>query len=288
MDHDAAPTSSPSLSRREALAVLAAAGGYALAAGPVLGQAIKTDTQGLVDGTVTVAGAEGTPIPVYEAYPAAAGEFPVVLVVSEVFGLHEYIRDVARRFAKAGYYAVAPELFSREGGLAQVTDMDKIRDTVMNAPLSRLLGDMRAAVEYARKQPAARTDRVGVTGFCWGGGMALGFAAMYPDTAAVVSWYGAITRPQKNEPKPVAVIDVADQIRCPALLLYSGIDQGIPVSDVEKLEGVLKAHGVPVEKVIYADAPHGFHADYRPTYREAAARDGWARCLAWFQKYLGA
>jgi carboxymethylenebutenolidase len=284
------PTHGPSmpLSRREALAALAAAGGYALAARPVLAQVIKTDTQGLVAGSVNVAGAGGTPIEVYEAYPATAGEFPVVLVISEVFGLHEYIRDVARRFAKEGYYAVAPELFSREGGLAQVTDMQRVLSVVVAAKLTRLQGDMRAAVEYARKQPAARPDRVGVTGFCWGGGMALGFAARYPDTTAVVSWYGAITRAQADDPKPLSVLDVADQIRCPTLLLYSGIDQGIPVSAVEQLEAVLKAHGQPVEKVIYPDAPHGFHADYRPTYHEAAAKDGWARCLAWFQKYLKA
>jgi carboxymethylenebutenolidase len=276
------------LSRRQALAALAAAGGYALTANPVLAQAINTDTQGLVVGTTNVAGADGTPIPIYEAYPAQAGEFPVVLVISEVWGLHEYIRDVARRFAKEGYYAVAPELFSREGGLAQVTDMKKVLDTVFNTPLKRVVGDLKAGADYARKQPAARGDRVGVTGFCWGGGIALTFAASYRDTSAVVSWYGAITRAHKDDPKPVAALDVAAQIPCPALLLYSGIDQGIPVSDVEKLEAVLKSAGRPVEKHIYADAPHGFHADFRPTYRADAAKDGWQRCLGWFQKYLKA
>jgi carboxymethylenebutenolidase len=276
------------LTRREALAALAAAGGYALAATPLPAQAIQTDTQGLVAGTVTVAGADGTPIPVYEAYPAQAGEFPVVVVVSEVFGLHEYIRDVTRRFAKEGYYAVAPELFSREGGLAQETDMNRIRSVFTNAPLKRVVGDVRAAAEYARRQPAAREDRIGVTGFCWGGGMALAFSAFYKDTSAVVSWYGAITRPQKDDPQPIAVLDVASRIPCPALLLYSGVDQGIPVADVEKLEAALRAAGRPVQKQIYPDAPHGFHADYRPTYRAEAAKDGWARCLAWFQKYLKA
>jgi len=285
---ETSPVHVPPLTRREALAALAAAGGYALAANPVLAQAIKTDTQGLVDGTTNVAGADGTPIPVYEAYPAQAGEFPVVLVISEVWGLHEYIRDVARRFAKEGYYAVAPELFSREGGLAQVTDMKKVLDTVFNTPLKRVVGDLKAGADYARKQPAARGDRVGVTGFCWGGGIALTFAASYRDTSAVVSWYGAITRAHKDDPKPVAALDVAAQISCPALLLYSGIDQGIPVSDVEKLEAVLKGAGRPVEKHIYADAPHGFHADYRPTYRPEAAKDGWGKCLAWFQKYVKA
>lgn len=285
---DANAPSPVTLSRRDALAALAAAGGYALAASPVLAQAIKTDSQGLVDGTVSVAGADGTPIPIYEAYPAREGEFPVVVVVSEVFGLHEYIKDVTRRFAKEGYYAVAPELFSREGGLAQVTDMSKVMSVVSSATLTRLVGDIRAAAGYARKQPAARGDRLGVTGFCWGGGIALGFAAHYPDTSAVVSWYGALMGAQKDDPKPLSALDVAARIPCPALLLYSGVDQGIPVSDVEKLEAVLKANGRPVEKHIYPDAPHGFHADYRPSYRAEAARDGWARCLAWFDKYLKA
>jgi carboxymethylenebutenolidase len=277
-----------SLSRRQALAALAAAGGYALAANPIPAQAIKTDTQGLVAGTVNVAGADNTPIPVYEAYPAKEGNFPVVLVISEIWGLHEYIRDVARRLAKEGYYAVAPELFSREGGLAQETNMDRVRSVVFGAPLKRLVGDMTAAVEYARKQPSARADRVGVTGFCWGGQMALTFPAFYKDTSAAVAWYGPPARAQKDDPKPIAALDGAAQIPCPVLLLYGAADQGIPVADVDKMEAALKAAGRPVEKVVYPDGPHGFHADYRPTYREAMAKDGWTRCLGWFEKYLKA
>jgi len=276
------------LSRREALAALAAAGGYALAAEPVLAQAIKTDSQGIVTGTVDVAGADGTPIPVYEARPDKAGAFPVVVVVSEVWGVHEWIKDVTRRFAKEGYYAVAPELFSREGGLAQVTDMQKVLGVVFNAPLKRVIGDLRAGADYALKQPAAQADRIGVTGFCWGGGVTLHFAAAYKDTKAAVPWYGSITRALKDDPKPLSPLDVAAEIPCPVLLLYSGVDQNIPVSDVEKMEAALKAAGRPVEKVIYPDAPHGFLADYRPSYRPEAAKDGWARCLAWFQKYLKA
>ncbi len=276
------------LTRREALAALAAAGGYALAANPIPAQAIKTDDKGLVAGTVNVAGADGTPIPVYEAYPAQSGEFPVVLVISEVWGLHEYIRDVTRRFAKEGYYAVAPELFSREGGLAQVTDMDKIRGVVFGAPLKRLMGDMTAAVDYARKQPAARPDRLGVTGFCWGGQMTLTFPAFYKETKAAVAWYGPPARAQKDDPKPLSALELAAQIPCPILLLYGEADQGIPVADVDKMEAALKAAGRPVEKVVYPAAPHGFHADYRPTYRSEVAKDAWGKCLAWFQKYLKA
>jgi carboxymethylenebutenolidase len=276
------------LSRRQALAALAAAGGYALSAGPVLAQAIKTDTQGIVTGTVNVAGADGTPIPVYEAYPDKAGDHPVVLVISEVWGVHEWIKDVTRRFAKEGYYAVAPELFSREGGLAQITDIQKVLAVVFGTPLKRVVGDLRAGVEYARKQPAAKGDRVGVTGFCWGGQMTLTFPAFYKDTSAAVAWYGPPARAQKDDPKPVAALDVASEVPCPVLLLYGAADQGIPVADVDKMEAALKAAGRPVEKVIYPDGPHGFLADYRPSYRPEMAKDAWGKCLAFFQKHLKA
>src|SRR5262249_30649435 len=161
-------------------------------------------------------------------------EFPVVLVISEVWGVHEWIKDVTRRFAKEGYYAVAPELFWREGGLAQVTDMQKVLGVVFNTPLRRVVGDLRAGVEYARKQPAAKGDRIGVTGFCWGGQMTLTFPAFYKDTKAAAAWYGPPARAQKDDPKPVAALDVAAQVPCPVLMLYGAADQGIPVSDVEK------------------------------------------------------
>jgi carboxymethylenebutenolidase len=276
------------LSRRQALAALAAAGGYALSAEPVLAQAITTDTQGIVTGTVNVAGADGTPIPVYEAYPDKSGDHPVVLVISEVWGVHEWIKDVTRRFAKEGYYAVAPELFSREGGLAQITDIQKVLGVVFNTPLKRVVGDLRAGVEYARKQPAAKGDRIGVTGFCWGGQMTLTFPAFYKDTKAAVAWYGPPARAQKDDPKPVSALDVAAEIPCPVLMLYGAADQGIPVPDVEKEAAALKAAGRTVEVHIYPDGPHGFLADYRPSYRAEMAKDAWGKCLAFFQKYLKA
>jgi carboxymethylenebutenolidase len=285
---DPNPKTPLSLTRREALAALAAAGGYAVSASPILAQAIKTDSQGLVEGTVRVAGADQTPIPVYEAYPAKEGDFPVVVVISEVWGLHEYIKDVTRRFAKEGYYAVAPELFSREGNLAAETDMQKILNTVFNSPIERLVGDIRATADYARKQPAAQGDRVGVTGFCWGGGITLIFPAFYKDTSAAVSWYGSIKRAQKGEQKPVSALDVAAQVPCPVLLLYGGADQGIPLADVDAEEAALKAAGRTVEKHVYPGVGHAFFADYRPSYNADAAKDGWERCLAWFQKYLKA
>jgi carboxymethylenebutenolidase len=172
--------------------------------------------------------------------------------------------------------------------LAQVTDMQKIRDVVFNAPLTRVMKDLRAASDYARKQPAARGDRLGVTGFCWGGQMALTYAGMNKDTSAVVSWYGSIRRAHKDDPAPKSAMDVASGIACPVLLLYSGVDQGIPVADVDALEAQLKAAGRPVEKHIYPSAQHGFLADYRPTYHAEAAKDAWGKCLAWFEKYVKA
>ena len=279
---DPSPTTPLPLTRREALAALAAAGGYALSASPIAAEAIKTDSQGLVEGTVRVAGADQTPIPVYEAYPAKEGEFPVIVVISEVWGLHEYIRDVTRRFAKEGYYAVAP------GNLAAGTDLQKVLGVVFNVPIERLVGDIRATADYARKQPAARGDRIGVTGFCWGGGITLTFPAFYKDTSAAVAWYGGIKRAQKGDQKPVAALDVAAQVPCPVLLLYGGADQGIPLADVDAEEAALKAAGRTVEKHVYPGVGHAFFADYRPSYNADAAKDGWERCLAWFQKYLKA
>jgi len=276
------------LSRRHALAALAAAGGYALSATPIPAQAIRTDAEGLTVGTTMVTGAGGVPIPVYEARPNKAGQFPVVVVISEIWGLHEYIRDVTRRFAKEGYYAVAPELFAREGGLAQEADIQKVLKVVFDAPLTRVVGDLRAATDHARKQPVARGDRVGVTGFCWGGQMTLTFPAFYKDTKAAVAWYGPPARAHKDDPKPVRALDVAGEIPCPVLLLYGGADQGIPVADVDQEEAALKAAGRTVEKRVYPDTPHGFHADYRPSYRPEIAKDAWARCLGWFEKYLKA
>jgi carboxymethylenebutenolidase len=257
-------------------------------AGAVLAQAIQTDTQGIVTDTATVPGADGTPIPVYEARPDKGGEFPVVLVISEVWGVHEWIKDVTRRFAKEGYYAVAPELFSREGGLAQVTDTQKVLGVVFNTPLKRVVGDLRAGVDHARKQPQARADRVGVTGFCWGGQLTLTFPAFYKDTKAAVAWYGPPARAQKDEPKPVSALDVAADVPCPVLMLYGGADQGIPVADVEKEAAALRAAGRTVEVHVYPEGPHGFLADYRPSYRPEMAKDAWGKCLAWFQKYLKA
>jgi carboxymethylenebutenolidase len=275
------------LSRRDVLKIGAGTtAGYAIAANPILAQAIRTDTQGLVAGGIKFQSGSDT-IPGYEARPAAAGKYPVVVVISEIWDVHEYIKDVCRRFAKVGYYAVAPEMFHREGGVGHIPNVQDILKIVLAVPRKQLLQDLSAVADYARKQPAARADRVGVTGFCWGGSTTIQFAAHYQDLGAAVAWYGPPARPYKDDP-PKTGFDVAHEIKSPFLGLFGEEDKNPPPEDVRKFEEMLKRNNKNVEIVIYKGAGHAFHADYRPSYRPEAARDGWARCVAWFDKYLKA
>ena len=275
------------LSRRDMLKIgVGTTAGYALAANPILAQAIKTDTQDLAVADIKVSSG-GDMIAAYEARPAAAGKYPVIVVVSEIWGVHEYIKDVCRRFAKAGYYAIAPELFQREGGVAHLPNIQEILKVVFNVPRKQILQDLRATADHARQQPAARSDRVGATGFCWGGSTTIQFAADYKDLKAAVVWYGPAARPYKDDP-PKTGFDVAQEIKCPLLGLFGEEDQSPPPADVRKFEDLLKRGNPNVEIVIYPKAGHAFHADYRPNYRPEAAKDGWVRCVAWFDKYLKA
>lgn len=260
--------------------------GYARGVMPVTRQAITTDTEGLEAGDLRVrSGADE--IPAYQARPAAPGKYPVLLVISEIWGVHEYIKDVCRRFAKAGYYAIAPEMFHREGGTGHLTEVPEILKVVMGISRQQILQDLTAAADHARVQPAARADRLGVTGFCWGGSSVFHFAAHRKDVRAAVCWYGPPARAYKADP-PVTGFDVANDIGCPFLGLFGEEDQNPPPADVRKFEGMLKQHNPNVEIVIYPGAGHAFHADYRPNYRPEAARDGWGRCVAWFDRYLKA
>ncbi len=275
------------LTRRDALKIgVGTTVGYALAANPVLAQAIKTDTGGLKAGDIKIKSG-GDTIPAYEAKPAHAGKHPVIVVVSEIFGVHEYIKDVCRRFAQKGYYAIAPELFVREGGVAHLTNVPDIVKIVYNVPRKQILQDLSAAADHARKQPGARADRVGATGFCWGGGTTIQFASHYQELGAAVAWYGFPAVPYKDDP-PKTGFDVAGDIVCPLLGLYGEADRLLPESDARKFEELLKAKGKNVEFVIYPGAQHGFHADYRPSYKADAAKAGWAKCLIWFDRYLKA
>jgi carboxymethylenebutenolidase len=261
--------------------------GYAIGVDKVLAQAITTDTSGIAAGEFEVRiGDYG--MPVYEARPAAGGPAPIVVCVSEVWGVHEWVRDVTRRFAKAGYYAVAPELFKREGGVGQLPNVQDIVKIVFAVPRKQVLGDIAAAVDWAKKRPGARADRVGITGWCWGGSVVYQVAATNPDIKAAVAWYGPLVRPFPDTPNPVSGFDVAKDIKVPFLGLYGDQDQNPKPEDVKKLEEMVKQVNKSAEFIIYPGAGHGFFADYRPSYNAAAATDAWKRCTGCFDKALKA
>ncbi len=259
--------------------------GFAAAVLPVVAQTqIKTDSTGLVVGEVSVpVGTEK--IAAYRAAPAGKANAPVVLVISEIFGVHEHIADVARRFAKAGYFAVAPELFSRQGDPGSYGEMAKLMAEVINkTPDEQVMKDLDATVAWARGQGAA-ADRLGITGFCWGGRTTWMYAAHNPAVKAAVPWYGPVAR--SYFPGDKTAIDRAANIKAAVLGLYGSDDGGIPNDTVEQMRAALKAAGNSrSEIVLYPGAPHAFHADYRPSYRKAEADDGWKRCLAWFAQHL--
>jgi carboxymethylenebutenolidase len=277
------------MSRRQFLAQMSAAGaaiaGFALASKAVAGEIITTPTKGLkvAEGKVASGGFQ---VPIYEARPAGPGKYPVVIVIPEIWGMHEYIKDVVRRFAQRGFLAITFEPYARTGGVLQIEDREALLRVVNAVPDAQVMGDLNAIVAYAKKLPAARADRIGVTGFCRGGLYTLLFAAQSPDVKAAVAWYGQIKPAKAAGIRTLGPLDVAAQIKAPLLGLYGEADQGIPVADVKEMEAALKAAGKTAEFVLYPDAPHAFHADYRPSYRENAAKDAWARCLAWFNKYL--
>ena len=264
----------------------AAATGFALVTQPVSAETITTPTGGLHTESLEIPRG-GERIPAYLARPAGAGPFPAVLVIHEVFGLHEYIRDVARRLAHAGFLAVAPELFFREGGTQHLKTFEEVLAVVRSVPDRRMLDDLGAVLGHVRGLPAC-TGKVGVTGFCWGGGATWLLVADNPAVSAGVAWYGRLMNWGDNGTlHPNNPIDLAARMNAPVLGLYGGQDGGIPVSHVEEMGLELEDHGKVHAFQVYPEAKHAFHADYRANYHEAAARDGWQRCLAWFRKYLG-
>jgi len=277
------------LTRRDMLKVGGAAtfAGYAVGVEKALGQVVKTDTTGITAGDFEVRIGDYA-MPVYEARPASGGPAPIVVCISEVWGIHEWVRDVTRRFAKAGYYAVAPELFKREGGVGQLPNIQDILKIVLAVPRKQLLGDVAAAIDWAKKRPGARADRVGVTGWCWGGGVVYQVVATNPDIKAAVAWYGAPGRPFPDQPAPVSGFDVAKDIEAPLLGLYGETDTSPTPADARKLGELVKMHNPNVEIVIEPGAGHAFFADYRPSFNAAADADGWKRCTDWFTKYLKA
>ena len=277
------------MSRRQFLARMGAAGaglvGFAIAANPVAGEVITTPTEGLkaADGKVPSGDSQ---ISIYEAHPAATGKYPVVLVIPEVFGMHEHIKDITRRIAREGYLSITFEPYAREGGVLNLPDMASVRKVVDSVPDGRVMGDLDALVAYAKVHPMARSDRIGVTGFCRGGMYTLLFAAHARELKAAVAWYGQL-RPAKTPGiRTAGPLDISAEINSPVLGLYGEADLGIPLADVKEMEATLKTAGKTAEFVIYPGAPHAFFADYRPSYRAEAAKDAWGRCVAWFNKYL--
>jgi carboxymethylenebutenolidase len=273
------------LSRREVLkfGAFTTVGGV-LTPGVSLAQAIVTDTTGITarEISLTVGGAT---IPGYDARPERAGRYPIVVAVSGFTGLSEHHKDVVRRFAKEGFYAIAPELFHREGGMQgkNFQEMGQIAGKVTRA---QYLGDIRAATDFAKSQSWARADRIGVTGFCGGGALTLHFTAENPEVNAAVPWYGHLQRTYPDAPG-VNAFSLIEKIKVPVLGLYGDADSGIPVDDVKRFEGELKKRNPNVEFVLYPGAPHAFFSDDRPqVYKKEAADDAWKRCVAFFTKHL--
>jgi carboxymethylenebutenolidase len=260
---------------------LALAGGYAVAAFSADADPIHTDETGLATATVEIPTADRK-IPGYLARPARPGRHPVVFVNSEVFGVHEWVKDVCRRLAKAGYVALAPDLFVRAGDPSKTTDMKEVMRIVGAQPEPQVLGDTKASLKFLSEQPFTDMKRLGTTGFCWGGGAVWRDCETFGEFKAGVAWYG----PLKAGPYPrTPPLDAVKDLKCPVLGLYGGQDKGISAADVEAMRAAIKANGKTAEIIVYPDAQHGFLADYRPSYNQAASEDGWKKMLAWFAKY---
>ena len=261
--------------------------GYAAAAAPIMAQtAIKTPATGLVAGEVTI-DVKGFKMPAYRAAPAGKTGLPVVLVISEIFGVHEYIADTTRRLAQAGYLAIAPELFVRQGDPSEYGEIAKLQaEIIAKVPDEQVMGDLDAAVAWATVN-GGHTDKLGITGFCWGGRITWLYAAHQAKLKAGVAWYGRLvgnTTPQT----PRHPLALAGSLKAPVLGLYGGADTGIPLDSVDKMKAELAkgpAEAKASEFVVYPDAPHAFHADYRSSYRKPAAEDGWQRMLAWLGRH---
>ncbi len=270
------------VSRRD-FVMTALAAGFALAVQPVSAQTITTDTNGLEAGEVKIPVADGT-IPAYRAMPAQGGPFPTVLVIQEIFGVHEHIKDICRRFAKLGYFAVAPELYARQGDVSKMTDFSEIIGKVVSkVPDKQVMSDLDAAVAWAKTTGKADTSKLGATGFCWGGRIVWLYAAHNPNLKAGVAWYGRLVG-QADELHPKHPLELVSELKAPVLGLYGGADMGIPNDTVENMQKALKEANKPCEIVLYPDTPHGFHADYRPSYRKDKAEAGWKRLQEWFKK----
>ena len=257
--------------------------GFAAAVQPVAAQTqISTDTKGLAAGEIRIPAKDGE-VPGYRAMPEGGKNLPTVLVVQEIFGVHEHIKDVCRRLAKAGYLAIAPELYARQGDVSKLTDYKDIFAIVAKVPDAQVMADLDAAAAWAARN-GGNPDKLAVTGFCWGGRITWLYAAHNQKLKAGVAWYGRVAGPAA-ELTPKNPIDVVKDINAPVLGLYGGADAGIPNDTVDRMREALRAAGKKSQIHTYPDMPHAFHADYRPSYRKEAAEDGWKRLLAWFKQH---
>ena len=273
------------VSRREFVAGSLAVG-FAMAVQPVSAQTmITTDTGGLTAGEVKITTGNGD-IPAYRAMPASGKNLATILVVQEIFGVHEHIKDVCRRFAKAGYLAIAPEMYYRQGDVSKLKDNKEIFAMVVSkVPDTQVMSDLDATAAWAAKN-GGDARRLGITGFCWGGRITWLYAAHNKNVKAGVAWYGRLVG-DASDMTPKHPLELVDQINAPVLGLYGGADAGIPNDTVDKMNAALKEKGKPSMIHLYPDTPHAFHADYRPSYRKAQADDGWQRATEWFRKNLG-
>lgn len=263
----------------------AAAAGYTLAAGPVNAQAIQTSTDGLTVGDAKVKVSDGE-MPVYFARPANVSNPPVILVAMEIFGLHEYIKDVTRRLAKLGAFAIAPDYYFRKGeDLTKITEIPKLMPLVNAKPDAELVADLDATVAWAKAQ-GGNTDKLGIMGYCRGGRTVWVYSAHNPNLKAGVAFYGSLVDPEAQKSVwPKSPIELAPGVKAPVLGLYGEADAGIPVSQVDTMKAALQGANKTFEIKLYPGAPHGFHADYRPSYRKEAAEDAWQQMTAWYKKY---
>jgi carboxymethylenebutenolidase len=271
------------LSRR-GFVVTTLTAGFAAAVQPVSAQTITTDTAGLEAGEVKIPLSDGE-LPAYRALPAQGTSFATVLVIQEIFGVHEHIKDICRRLAKRGYLAIAPELYARQGNTTAMTDVRQIMtDVVSKVPDEQVMRDLDATATWAVSNSKGDRARLAVTGFCWGGRMVWLYAAHSSNVKAGVAWYGRVAGPT-NDLQPRHPIDLVGQLKAPVLGLYAGADEGIPTDTVERMRTALQNARQPSDIVLYDNLPHGFYADYRPTYRREAAEDGWNRMLDWFRRH---
>lgn len=260
--------------------------GYANMVQPIASTTIATDDKGLLAGEVKVQTMTGA-VPAYRAVPDNNGKHPLVLVVQEIFGVHEHIKDVCRRLAKLGYFAIAVDHYYRQGDVSKMTDNQEIFTKVVNhVPDSQVMSDLDAAVVYAESTGKADTARLGITGFCWGGRITWTYCVHNPRVKAGVAWYGRLVAPARAPLQPAYPVELAAHLKVPVRGLYGGQDASIPLEHVEQMRTALKtASNTTSEIIVYPDAPHAFYADYRPSYRPEAAADGWTKMQEWFRKY---